>query len=187
MSAVSVKFTFRESDHGFKKLVEMAKRIEAQKPYAKAGVLARKRERNDSNAMDNVTLAVIHEFGAPSAGIPERSFIRGSFNRNRPKYETLVRQLVTGLYEGKTTERQALGILGAVMSTDMKLGITSGGGIKPRDSDATLRRKAGKGSRPRGFVGPLQPRTLVDTGQLVGAISWAVVAGESDKEEGAAK
>lgn len=184
MSSATVTFSFSDKDHGWKKLIEMGQRVARDKPYAKAGVMARKQERKDGE-IDNVSLAVIHEFGSPAAGIPERSFIRSAFDRNEKKYELMALQLVSAIYEGKTDENKALGLLGLTLATDIKLGITTGGGIKPPDNEATVLRKANKLRRPRGFIGPMQPRTLVDTGQLVGAISWVVVKAESEqgKEE----
>lgn len=181
MSSSSVS----DKDYGWARLMEMGHRIAHDKPYAKAGVMSRRSKRR-GDPVDNVTIAVIHEFGAPSAGIPERSFIRSAFDRNESKYEAMAAQLVAEIYDGKTDENKALGLLGLTLATDIKLGITTGSGIHPADSDATLQRKANKSRRPRGFVGPLvSPRTLVDTGQLVGAISWVLVkaAAEQGNEE----
>lgn len=197
-------FHVHVKDMGFEKLMEMAHRIHDEKPYAKAGIIgtraAKKRmteleeanhqaaresaklggqkapKRPQGSGISNVELAVIHEFGAPSAGIPERSFIRSSIEKNRSKYEAMQRELCRQILELKTDERKALGILGLSMSTDMKLGITHGSGIQPPNAPSTMARKAAKTRRPRGLVGPLpSPRALVDTGQLVGSISWAVV------------
>ncbi|MCJ7694313.1 MAG: hypothetical protein MUO40_02705 [Anaerolineaceae bacterium] len=35
-------------------------------------------------------IAAHHEFGAPAAGIPERSFIRSTFNEEKGKLETII-------------------------------------------------------------------------------------------------
>ena len=35
-------------------------------------------------------IAAHHEFGAPAAGIPERSFIRSTFNEEKDKLETII-------------------------------------------------------------------------------------------------
>ena len=214
MSSVKVNFKITDRDNGLAKLLELGKRVERDKPYAKAGILASKHERHavltqykttvtptkfggvttstrkvkvkvapgtkgSTEVLDNVTLAVIHEFGAPSVGIPSRPFMRSAFDRNEGKYEQQLRLLVRGIYEGKTSERQALGLMGLAMATDIKLGITSGTGIAPADSPATIRRKLAKGN------GKGAPRTLVDTGQLLGSVSWAVVAGEHEADAGA--
>jgi hypothetical protein len=215
MTTVNVHFKLSDKDTGWKKLMDLAKRLERDRPYAKAGVMGRRKARTRTvsvikttvtqhksggvstssrtvkkqvpiatpggkEALDNVTLAVIHEFG--TKGVPERSFIRSAFDKNRPRYEEMSRRLVTAMYEGKVDEKSALGILGLSVATDIKLGITTGSGIAPADAPRTIARKAAKGSSTSG----LGPRTLVDTGQLVGAVSWAVIQGESETAGGGA-
>ena len=70
MIKVSVK------DRGWKALQQTAQALEAEKTFVKAGVLQPSAGRSDG--IDNVSLAVIHEFGSPEAGVPQRSFIRSS-------------------------------------------------------------------------------------------------------------
>ncbi len=178
-------------DKGLERILAMAKRVGAEKPYAKAGIIGSKAAKQHNVKtpggtahLTNVELAIIHEFGAPAAGIPERSFIRSSFDKNRPKYDSMCNILVRKIYEGSMGERQALGLLGLAMATDMKLGVTQGAGIQPPNSPATLRRKLSK--TRRGPPPPDGPRALVDTGQMVGAMSWEVVAGETPVAEGEA-
>lgn len=191
------------------RILEMAKRIGAEKPYAKAGIIGAKAEKRHATELEranhaaakeqarfagnkapklgggsgpsNIELALIHEFGAPSVGIPARPFIRGSFDKNAEKYVGMCWRLIRKVYEG-FPERQALGLLGLTMATDMKLGVTQGEGIQPGLAPATLRRKLSKtrrGKKPKDG-----PRALVDTGQMVGAISWEVVAGEAVVKHG---
>jgi phage gpG-like protein len=60
---------------------EMYSQIDAdiQRMSAKVGVIGSKAE-----------IATHHEFGAPAAGIPERSFIRSTFNEEKGKMEKIV-------------------------------------------------------------------------------------------------
>ncbi len=168
-------FSVKSVDKGWAKIVKMARQIKQRKNYAKAGVLG-----NDGavevkgkpptpgrsgEGVSNIELAAIHEFGAPGAGIPERSFIRSSFEAHRPEYIALLAKLLPKVIENKMQLNQALGLVGARMAADMKNGITTGAGIPPPLEDATV---AAKGSS----------RPLVDTGQLVNSITWAVAKGE---------
>jgi phage gpG-like protein len=60
---------------------EMYSQIDAdiQRVSAKVGVIGSKAE-----------IATHHEFGAPAAGIPERSFVRSTFNEEKGKMEKIV-------------------------------------------------------------------------------------------------
>jgi hypothetical protein len=119
----------------------------------------------------NAQIAAYHEFGAPARHIPERSFIRSTFDVNRAKYVDTLRKLVKGIYEQKITVERALGIMGAMFSTDIKKRITTTNEIQPPNAPATLARKLAK--TRAGSKG--EPRVLVDTGQLVNSITWSVV------------
>lgn len=205
MSHPKARISIHEKDRGLERILAMGKRVAADRPYAKAGIVGAKAGARRATELDranhaaareaahmagekapklsksgisNVELAIIHEFGAPSAGIPERSFIRAPFAAQQSKYETMARTLVRKLYELEMDERQALGILGLAMATDMKNYITQGTGVPPPNSPAVMRRKAAKGRAINGA----DPRTLVDTGQLLGAITWQVVMKDESTE-----
>lgn len=176
---VGAKFVVREIDRGWKEIRKLAKYIKQHKNYAKAGVLAEEAntdshgkkptpKRKDGGlhgGLTNVELAMIHEYGAPRANppLPERSFIRSGFNQNYPEYVRMLTKLMPQIYDRKITPNKALGILGARMSADMKNVITQGDELEP-NKPSTI---AAKGSS----------RPLVDTGQLVNSITWAVVEG----------
>lgn len=117
------------------------------------------------SGLTNAALAVIHEFGAPGAGIPERSFIRSTIDMNRHEYmDVLLPKLVRGILEGRFSFYQALELLGQRMAADIKKRITEGAGIPPALQPETIDRKG-------------SDRPLVDTGRLLGAITYAVIIG----------
>jgi len=161
-----VKFSVREIDRGFDKLGHVLKAIRDQGAYVKAGVIGAKAEEEhgevNGKPITNTQLAAIHEFGAPSANIPERSFIRATFEANKPKYMSQLRNVVRGVYEGRGTIEAGLKLIGLQIENDMKRRVTTGDGIPPPLKQETIDRKGS--SRP-----------LVDTGQLVNSISSAVV------------
>ncbi len=107
-------------------------------------------------------LAAIHEFGSPAAGVPERSFIRRTFNEpeGQAELKLLYAKLARAVVNGKMSAEQAIELLGMKMAAMVKNRILVDW-IPPPNAPSTVARK--KSSRP-----------LVDTGQLVGAITHAV-------------
>lgn len=154
-------FDLKVVDRGWKKIVKISKQIAHRKSHAKAGVLGTGTHKKGELSL--VELALIHELGAPGAGIPERSFIRSSFEAHRPEYIALLKKFLPKVQSGQLSIVQVLGLIGAKMAADMKKGITTGAGIPPPLKPATI---AAKGSS----------RPLLDTGQLVNSITYTVVS-----------
>lgn len=143
----------RETDRGYAELKRAMIALRAGGAYAKAGILG-----DGALAM----IAVVHEFGAEDRGIPERSFMRASFNQHRDEYIGALAKLCRGVYEGKGTVRQALTVVAMQMARDQKALIRAGEGIPPPNAPATIARKGSS-------------HTLIDTGAMVRAITHAVV------------
>lgn len=102
-------------------------------------------------------LAAIHEFGAPSAGIPERSFLRAAILQNRDKYVRLNRQNIIKMLQNKQSMDGALNMLGVVAKGDVQQYIAEGSfaPLKP----ATIARKGS--SKP-----------LIDSGQMRQSVQY---------------
>lgn len=149
-------------DKGLGKLMRLGAQLKAH-PRVKVGVLGKSAPRE--GAIDNVGLAVVHEFGVPSKGIPSRPFLRSTFDAKKDDWNKLLARMVVQALAGKLTVHQALGLLGQRAAADVKRRITSGNNFVP-NAPATIARKGS--SRP-----------LVDTGRLLGSISYEV------KESGA--
>lgn len=119
---------------------------------------------NHSSGIRLSELAAIHEFGAPAANIPERSFLRSTLRD--PEVRNMLRQAgaryASQVRTKAVARREALGKLGAWMVSRVRQSILSGPGIPPPLAPATVVRKGS--SRP-----------LVDTGQLISAIGWRLV------------
>lgn len=159
----------REVDHGWDRLVAGLKSIQRNESYAKAGVLGDAKARKDGDPASTVDVAFFNEFGVPSKGIPERSFVRASFDAHRTDYLGQLRQLAGGVYANTITVDRALGIMGLKMAADMKARIVAF--VPPPNAPSTLARKEAK-TTP-GSTGA--PKPLIDTGQLLNSISHAVV------------
>lgn len=98
-----------------------------------------------------------HEFGA--AGIPERSFLRGTLHGSRKDILTLNKKLLKNIVNMSMKVPHALGILGNFVADKVSQKIVS---IRqPPNSPATILAKGS--SNP-----------LVDTGQLKNSITWEV-------------
>lgn len=143
-----------------KHVIEMA----AKKARVKVGVLGG--EHGDGISM--IEIAAIHEFGSPAANIPERSFIRSTFKRREADLEKVTARAASALFAGKIGLGQALGILGAwgvaAIQGTIRQHLTEG--PEPQElKPATIARK--QSSTP-----------LLDTGQLIGAISFQVEGAE---------
>jgi hypothetical protein len=171
-----------EKDHGWNALRAMLQNLRHRDAYVKVGFIGEKAAKvepehqrdGEQEPMTNVQLGVIHEFGSPEAGIPERSFIRSTFDSHREGYVERLRKLVKAVYEGKTTIKRILGLLGLEMEWDQKNAILKGAGIPPPLAAATIRAKERAG-RWRKVPAKDPPRPLVDSGRLAAAISHAVV------------
>jgi hypothetical protein len=121
------------------------------------GILGKNAPRGDGE-LDNVALGLIHEFGL---GVPERSFLRRTFDRRKEQWTKLARRLIKLVAADKLEIGQALRLLGERMKADVKGTITAGAGIPPPLAPATVRAKG-------------SARPLVDTGRLVGSIDYDV-------------
>lgn len=144
-----------EKDHGWKRIMRETKRGDSS--HAAVGITAAKDGRGDE--FGNVEIGAVHEFGSPSQGIPERSFIRSTVENNATTYRSLAKVLAIRVIEGRLTRRKALGIFGLRVAADIKRTIQAG--IDPPLKDATIERKRSS-------------KQLIDTGQLLGSITHEV-------------
>jgi hypothetical protein len=96
------------------------------------------------------------EFGTEN--MPERSFVRASFDKNRKKYEGLNRKLLKKIYSGTMSVEKALDILGFTIQNDIK------SFIRDRDVSPESQRAIEEGGI-----------TLVDTAQLLNSITFIKV------------
>lgn len=159
------KLSVKDIDHGWRELVALMDDLKKKGLVVKAGIIGSAAEQMHDK-LPLVELAMIQEFGAPSVNIPARSFIRAPFERNRSKYIEALRTLMRKVYERKMAIEQALGIIGLMMSNDMK---REGPGTPPPNKPSTIRAKG-------------SDVTLVDRGKMIGALSWSV----EQRSEGAA-
>ena len=166
-AAGKYKNALRDNDRGYERLKREFERMETKPPMVKVGILgdSTKNQRADGT-LSNVEIGTIHEYGA--AGMPERSFLRSTMEENQAKYRKMMalglRQMfVLRGVELKAGAERLMDLVGMRAAADVKKKITDG--IPPPNAPSTI---AAKGSST----------PLVDTGQLLNSISWAVVEGE---------
>lgn len=126
----------------------------------KVGIVGRAAQANHTSGISLVELAAIHEYGAPGANIPARSYIGKTLRDRVDEWRGMQLRLVKALLSGKVSAKRAQEILGLWAATAIKHTIASGSVDGPPLRPETIRRKGS--SKP-----------LVDTAQLLNAISWA--------------
>jgi hypothetical protein len=106
-------------------------------------------------------IAAVQEYGSPLRNIPARPAVRQTFENHRGELIALQAKIAQAIIAGKLDEVRAMTLLGMWAAGAIKATITSEGNFAPL-APATVRAKGS--SKP-----------LIDTGQLVGAITFVVV------------
>lgn len=102
------------------------------------------------------TVAIINEFGSPSAGIPERSFIRSTVREKGSEWASLAKDELKDVLKLKKTISKSMSILSNKALEDVKQKIITLD--SPENADSTVKKK--------GFNNP-----LVDTGKMLESIT----------------
>lgn len=181
-----------DKDHGWASLLKRVK--EGDRLSAKVGVVGEKGE-EQRGPMNMAEIAAVNEFGTEDKTVPERSFLRSTFDQERGGLVELSRKLFGQFVDGKMTVERALGLMGASLAASVKKKMASG--VPPPNAPYTLLRKAmtgktarffkpeksnrsslGRGLAQAGVLAAVKP--LIDTGRLLGSITWVIVTGESE-------
>lgn len=158
----SSKFT--DTDLGADALARWMR--DAGRKSVRVGVLSdspKKDKDGEETGISLVEVAAVHEFGAPSAGVPQRSFVRATADAEKAEIDRLQEVLGAQMLNGEVTEDVALSRLGAKVASMMQARITTN--IPPPLKPETVDRKGSSVA-------------LVDTGQLKASITFAVESGE---------
>lgn len=142
--------------------IALFKRVKAARDgRVKVGVLA---DDPKGGAMEGdltvAELATVLHFGTEDGRIPPRPFLTMALDEQREELAKMGGELMAEVIEGKMDQDRALGLIGAKLATEAKKVITTGDQLTP-NAPSTV---AEKGSS----------RPLVDTGRLLGAITWAI-------------
>jgi hypothetical protein len=114
---------------------------------------------------DVAKIAAVHEFGAPSANIPERSFIRSLFTDRADELKRMQALLAARVLSGQMSEDTALQYLGVRVRDAIKNRIIEQPPAWPPREPKYDRRQRARG----------KTKTLIDTGQLIASIVFRIV------------
>jgi len=155
----------KDIDRGWQDIVKMFK--QQRRGVASAVGVQGVEAMANREGISNAELAAVHEFGTKDRRIPERSFLRSTFDENKGEYKRDIDKLV-----GQTVDRVKAGapsglvlegelrLLGEDYRKDILRRINAG--IRPDLKPATKKRKKG------------ETTPLIDTGQLRNSISVVV-------------
>lgn len=144
-------------DKAWKQLARHLKSIKREGASIRVGVLS---SATREDGADMVVIAAVHEFGSPSIGVPERSFIRSGIREERDSLVKLLNVVARSIVGEKMTVDEGLGRLGLWAQTVVRKKIISGT-ITPPLAASTIARKG-------------SDKPLIDTGQLVNSITWEI-------------
>lgn len=151
----------------------LARTKQIRESHVKVGLLGSKKAGRPESTLTNAQVAIYNEFGTSSQ--PARPFLRPAIVKHRDAYLKFLEKGYSAAIKGETEITQSLGLLGQRASADVKNFVTQGEQVPPPNAPATLARKLGK--TRKGSKG--SPRTLVDTGRMVNAITYEVVKGKA--------
>lgn len=108
-----------------KKAIQRIERI--AKEMSKEGQVKVGLPKGSNNYPDGtsvIMVGTVHEFGSPSRGIPERSYLRSTMQENKSEYKKFLTKLGKKLATGSMESDKALKLLGLKVTTDVKDTIT---------------------------------------------------------------
>jgi len=125
----------------------------------------RKTVPGEKQAMNNATLAYIHDNGSPAANIPARPFMKPGVEEVHERIvKTLEKGAQAALHNNPEGVERALGIAGLTAQSSVRRVINAG--IEPGLADSTIAAR-----KARGRTGT---KPLIDTGQLRNSINYVV-------------
>lgn len=122
------------------------------------GILGQKASQaHEGTPFSNVQVGEVHEFGAPRANIPERSFLRQAMDTNKDRVTKFLTEAYLSVLDGKSADK-AMKILGEKCRGLVLEQFKRGGDPSWPDIAASTKRQKGSSG------------ILIDTGQLRASI-----------------
>jgi hypothetical protein len=154
-----MSITQRIVDHGFDAIIKELKN--ADHLYVKVGfpIEGEVAEGEAKDISEINLIASTQEFGSEKRNIPERSFIRATFDTEYENLQQFKEQEYKKVVQGKQTALVAIGRIGEWLTGKTKMFIRNV--IPPSLKKATIKRKG-------------SDVPLIDTAQMINTIQWAV-------------
>jgi phage gpG-like protein len=114
-------------DHGYTSIlkeVRKAPNVYTKVGFPEGGTLGDPKNIPDMTEM--IQVAAVHEFGAPKKKIPERSFIRSTFDEYTEDINTFKKQMYQKVLQGKMSAIRAIGLVGEFVLNKTKAKIREG-------------------------------------------------------------
>lgn len=109
------------ADKAITKIEELAKSLEGPNKV-KVGLPKGSNDYPDGTSV--IMVGTVHEFGSPSRGIPQRSYLRSTVQQSKRKYKSLTKKLTKAIVNGKMDMKKALNIIGLQVTKDVVKKIT---------------------------------------------------------------
>ena len=146
--------TLTEKDKGLGKFLKNFKGLGSWR--VTVGVQGQQASEIHSGNITNADLAAVHEFGAPSVSIPQRSYLRSTADNDKNRWNRRLTEELKKVALESADPRKALTIVGEEFRAAVIDRIKAG--IPPPLVPATIARKG-------------ESTPLIDTGALIGAIT----------------
>lgn len=159
----------RDIDLGWKRILREARINGVKKPAVTIGIQGKEARIRREGGINQAGLGTVHEFGTLDDHIPERSFLRATVDRNRAKYQRLMRRLGNLVVVGRITLPHALALLGEQVKSDIQSAFEDG--LEPPLAESTKAMRT-KGSGEAAELA--DPKPLIDTAQLKNSITYQV-------------
>jgi hypothetical protein len=153
----------KDIDRGFGKILKEIRALQ-RKPHVKVGLIGRKKHKK-SKVATIVKVGTVHEFGSKKRNIPQRSFIRTTFDDQKEAWFSKTKQLKSQVLSGKATVSNSLDTIGLTLETGIKTKIQKQDPSWPPLSLQTIKRKKSS-------------KKLIDTAQLKNSIRYVKVLGK---------
>ena len=138
--------------------------------HTRVGMVGDKATESNGQAT-NAVVALANEYGTPTN--PQRSFIGAVFDKFQSNLESQFISFAQAYVDGKLTDiKQPFDAIGLYLSTAIRKYVTTGSEVPPPNAPSTIERKLAK-SKGKGIT-----RTLIDTAQMINALTWIVAKGK---------
>jgi len=128
-----------DRDKGWNKIAAMLKRTAVSAPHVKVGVLGpAATEANAESGLTTVEVATYNEFGY---GVPERSFIRETFDMHRDDYQKVLNNVADGILANKFSLKVGLEAVGQKVQSDFQGRIETRSPPFKENAPSTIARK----------------------------------------------
>ena len=151
--------TVTDIDHGYRRILRDLAKTDKAEVFVGIRQAKGSEEHDPGSGITIAEIGTIHEFGAPAANIPERSFLRATVDQSEGLLQKRLAHGMGQVLDGTQTVTGALSLVGETAVGAVQVRIAKG--IAPALAPATI---AAKGSS----------KPLIDTGRLRGSIEYEV-------------